>query len=112
MSIRYVRAIYDFPASRPDEVSLRKGDVARVLKDLDPNWVQGVVRRTEGVFPVTFVEPLGLPDVQEGERVFAGIENFVGGEDGDLCFGRGQCRLCTINNSSYNNNDYNDNVTK
>ena len=97
MSFRYVRAIYDFPASRPDEVPLRKGDVALVLKDLDPNWVRGVMRQTEGVFPVTFVEPLGLPEVQKGEKVFAGIEGFGGGEDGDLCFERGLCSLYIIN---------------
>lgn len=89
MVFQYTRAVYDFHASHPDEVSLQKGDVAQVIKQLDANWILGIVHGLEGAFPVNFVEPILLPPIESGQRVFAAIENFDGGETGDLCLQRG-----------------------
>lgn len=89
MAAEYVRAVYDFDASHPDEVSLRKGDVVKVTKKLDTNCMFGIVHQVEGSFPANFVEPLVIPPVEAGQRIFAAIGNFDGGETGDLHLKKG-----------------------
>ena len=53
----YVRANYDFPASRNDEIDLRRGAVYRVIAEQGP-WLLGedetATRR--GRFPTSYVE--------------------------------------------------------
>ncbi|KAI8914213.1 hypothetical protein EDD86DRAFT_187059, partial [Gorgonomyces haynaldii] len=54
---RYVRAVFDFDAENDGELSLRKGDVIQVLKEIDEGWWQG--QSTDGrtgMFPSNYVE--------------------------------------------------------
>ena len=37
---RYVKAVYDFPTTEAGEISLKVGDVVRVVKQVDSNWLQ------------------------------------------------------------------------
>jgi hypothetical protein len=52
------RAIYDYVAQRPDELSLKIGDIVNVLAKQEDSWWLGSLRGAQGVFPSTFVEQL------------------------------------------------------
>ena len=82
----YVRAVHDFQTNHPGEVTLAKGDVFKVTEVVDNNWLHGESAAKSGNFPYDFVEKIKIPIVEEGQKVFAAIENFVAGQDGDLGF--------------------------
>ena len=56
-NIRYVRALYDFEASRGDEMDLQRGAVYRVVADRG-QWLLGEndTLTCRGEFPGTYVE--------------------------------------------------------
>ena len=56
-SVRYVRALYDFEASRGDEMDLRRGAVYRVVAERG-QWLLGEndTGDCRGEFPGTYVE--------------------------------------------------------
>ncbi|WAR03204.1 DNMBP-like protein [Mya arenaria] len=85
----YVRAIHDFSTNMPAEVSLTHGDVFKVTKAVDKNWLHGTSRDREGNFPSDFVEKIQLPLIEEGQKLFAAVENFPAQQDGDLEFRKG-----------------------
>ncbi|KAL4224790.1 hypothetical protein ACF0H5_015486 [Mactra antiquata] len=89
----YVRAIHDFNTDLPGEVSLIKGEVFKVTKVIDKNWLQGKSNQKEGNFPTDFVEKLVLPLTENGQKVFAAVENFPALQDGDLEFRKGDVIL-------------------
>lgn len=86
----YVRAIHDFYTDLAGEVSLKKGDIFKVTKVIDKNWLKGENKGKEGNFPTDFVEKLQLPLTERGQKVFAATENFPAQQDGDLAFSKGQ----------------------
>lgn len=85
----YVRAIHDFQTALAGEVNLTKGDVFKVTKVIDKNWLRGTNRETEGNFPADFVEKLQLPVTERGQKVFAAAQNFTAQQDGDLQLKKG-----------------------
>lgn len=85
----YVRAVYDFQTSHPREINLKKGDIIKVNKCIDSNWLHGINRTIEGNFPSSFVEKINLPAVGHGQKVFGATENFPAQQDGDLEFRKG-----------------------
>lgn len=85
----YVKAIHDFHTDLAGEISLRKGDVFKVTKVIDKNWLQGINKDREGNFPTDFVEKLNVPIIEEGQKVFAAVENFPAQQTGDLGFNKG-----------------------
>lgn len=52
----YVRALYDFVAQNPEELSFKAGDMIILLEVLDENWMNGAVNGREGIFPCNYVE--------------------------------------------------------
>eukprot|EP01045_Picozoa_sp_COSAG04_P011339 COSAG04_NODE_729_length_10753_cov_2.112728_3_plen_148_part_00 len=56
------RAPWDFAGDKPKQLSLRAGDIVRVLKRPDNNWV--VLRKEEGgeegLAPTAYIKPLRL----------------------------------------------------
>lgn len=86
----YVKAIHDFHTDLAGEVSLTKGDVFKVTKVIDKNWLCGSSKGKEGNFPTDFVEKLHIPVTEQGQKVFAAVENFPAQQDGDLDFRKGQ----------------------
>ncbi|XP_063400235.1 dynamin-binding protein-like [Mytilus trossulus] len=85
----YVRAVYDFETQHPKEINLKKGDIIKVTKIIDGNWLHGINRNVEGNFPSSFVEKISMPVVTPGQMVFGAIENFPAQQDGDLEFRKG-----------------------
>ncbi|OWO98250.1 hypothetical protein B2J93_8170 [Marssonina coronariae] len=81
-TVSRVRALFDFHASDPDELTFRKGDVIAVLESVYKDWWMGLLRGQTGIFPLNYVEKLADPTADELQReaqmeaeVFAQIKN-------------------------------------
>ncbi|KAG0001370.1 hypothetical protein BGZ80_008550 [Entomortierella chlamydospora] len=67
---KQVRAIYDFNASAGEELSLHKGDLVRVIEEIDEGWWEGELIDSNGVrhvgmFPSNYVEEVPCDAVSE-----------------------------------------------
>ncbi|KAF9910923.1 hypothetical protein EC991_005097 [Linnemannia zychae] len=63
---RQVRALYNFDATAEGELSLRKGDIVRIIEEIDEGWWEGEFvdsngGRYEGMFPSNYVEEIEQP---------------------------------------------------
>ncbi|KAF9096233.1 hypothetical protein BGX23_011727 [Mortierella sp. AD031] len=63
---RQVRALYNFDATAEGELSLRKGDIVRIIEEIDEGWWEGELidpngGRYEGMFPSNYVEEFEQP---------------------------------------------------
>lgn len=81
-TVSRVRALFDFHATDPDELTFRKGDIIAVLESVYKDWWKGLLRGQTGIFPLNYVEKLADPTVEELQReaqmeaeVFAEIKN-------------------------------------
>ena len=81
-TISRVRALFDFQATDPDELTFRKGDTIAVLESVYKDWWKGYLRGQTGIFPLNYVEKLADPTPDELQReaqieadVFAEIKN-------------------------------------
>lgn len=81
-TVSRVRALFDFQASEPEELSFRKGDIIAVLESVFKDWWKGFLRGQTGIFPLNYVEKLADPTPEELQReaqmeqeVFAEIKN-------------------------------------
>ncbi|VDM48804.1 unnamed protein product [Toxocara canis] len=64
-------ALYPFFARNRNELSLKKGEVVRYRRTVDPNWMEGVNSRGEiGIFPKTYVQEFRDSD----ERITAELD--------------------------------------
>ena len=88
---RYVRAIFDFPSTEVGDLSFHVDDIIQVVYDVDDNWLCGKLNSSVGNFPKNFVTPLDLPEIGQGQKLFAAIMDFYSDVTGDLCFRRGEC---------------------
>jgi len=50
----FVRALYDYAADDPTNLSLRKGDIIQVLTQLDTGWWDGIIHGVRGWFPSNY----------------------------------------------------------
>ncbi|KAF9130250.1 hypothetical protein BGW39_003300 [Mortierella sp. 14UC] len=69
---RQVRALYNFDATAEGELSLRKGDIVRIIEEIDEGWWEGAFvdangGRYEGMFPSNYVEEIEQPS-ERAER--------------------------------------------
>lgn len=85
-----MRVLYDFETSKKGEITLLTGDIIQITEVVDDNWLRGRLSGTEGIFPSNFVESITLPSVQPGQKIFAGVDEFRAGQDGDLGINRGE----------------------
>lgn len=81
-TVSRVRALFDFQATDPDELTFRKGDIIAVLESVYKDWWKGFLRGQTGIFPLNYVEKLADPTPDELQReaqmeaeVFAEIKN-------------------------------------
>ncbi|XP_027132121.1 ABI family, member 3a isoform X3 [Larimichthys crocea] len=54
-----VVALYDYEASKPDDLSLTEGDVIYLTRRHDDGWCEGVLNGNSGFFPENYVQSCG-----------------------------------------------------
>ncbi|XP_061492326.1 dynamin-binding protein isoform X2 [Rhineura floridana] len=84
-----VRAVFDFCPSVSEELPLFVGDVIEVLAVIDEFWLLGKKEGVIGQFPSSFVEPVDVPALKQGEKLFVCTSNFTSQEPGSLTLQRG-----------------------
>ncbi|XP_028586448.2 dynamin-binding protein isoform X1 [Podarcis muralis] len=84
-----VRAVFDFCPSVSEELPLFVGDVIEVLAVIDEFWLLGKKEGVTGQFPSSFVEPMEVPALKQGEKLFVCTSNFTSQEPGSLSLQRG-----------------------
>jgi len=89
----YARATYDFVSEHKENVSLNAGDIILILEEVDDSWLKGKNHNKVGYVPRSYVEPLQLPRVSNGQQVFLATRPFAGEEVGDLSFDDGLYKL-------------------
>ncbi|KAK1154249.1 vinexin-like isoform X1 [Acipenser oxyrinchus oxyrinchus] len=71
--MKAARAKFDFQAQAPKELTLQKGDVVYIHRQVDANWYEGEHHGRAGIFPTSYVEiippsekptPIKTPAVQ------------------------------------------------
>lgn len=84
----YGIALYDFPLTHPDDLPFKEGDVIRLVKKINDDWMEGRIGNQQGMFPVNFIDikvPLpGVPD-----NVVTAVYPFKGEIAEDLSFDEG-----------------------
>ncbi len=50
------RAVYDFDAENPGELSFKEGDIINLKAKIDDNWYDGSLRGKSGYFPISYVD--------------------------------------------------------
>ncbi|ELK19254.1 Vinexin [Pteropus alecto] len=99
------RLKFDFQAQSPKELTLKKGDIVYIHKEVDKNWLEGEHHGRLGIFPANYVEmlpadeipkPLKPPTYQVLEYGEAVAQyNFKGDLEVELSFRKGE-RICLI----------------
>ncbi|KAG0236295.1 hypothetical protein BGW42_003707 [Actinomortierella wolfii] len=64
---KQVRALYNFEATGEGELSIQKGDVIRIIEEIDEGWWEGELVdahgvRHEGMFPSNYVEEIPITE--------------------------------------------------
>ncbi|XP_046726729.1 vinexin isoform X2 [Silurus meridionalis] len=98
--MKAARAKFDFQAQSPKELTLQKGDVVYIHRQVDGNWYEGEHHGRAGIFPTSYVEiipptekpvPIKSPSVQVleyGEAV--ALFNFNADLPVELSFRKGE----------------------
>ncbi|NWX40227.1 DNMBP protein, partial [Steatornis caripensis] len=84
-----VRAVFDFCPSVSEELPLFVGDVIEVLAVVDEFWLLGKKESVTGQFPSSFVEPVDIPPLKQGEKLYVCTSDFTSQEPGSLSLQRG-----------------------
>ncbi|XP_005373727.1 PREDICTED: vinexin isoform X3 [Chinchilla lanigera] len=99
------RLKFDFQAQSPKELTLQKGDIVYIHKEVDKNWLEGEHHGRLGIFPANYVEvlpadevpkPIKPPTYQVVEYGDAVAQyTFKGDLEVELSFRKGE-RICLI----------------
>ncbi|XP_055283680.1 vinexin [Moschus berezovskii] len=57
------RLKFDFQAQSPKELTLKKGDIVYIHKEVDKNWLEGEHHGRLGIFPANYVEVLPADEI-------------------------------------------------
>ncbi|XP_071585346.1 vinexin isoform X3 [Heliangelus exortis] len=103
--MKAARLKFDFQAESPKELTLQKGDIVYIHKEVDRNWLEGEHHGRVGIFPSNYVEilpptevpkPIKAPPIQVLEYGEAlGLYNFRGELPVELSFRKGE-RICLV----------------
>ncbi|NXD88098.1 VINEX protein, partial [Halcyon senegalensis] len=61
--MKAARLKFDFQAESPKELTLQKGDIVYIHKEVDRNWLEGEHHGRLGIFPSNYVEILPPTEV-------------------------------------------------
>ncbi|XP_020561711.1 vinexin isoform X5 [Oryzias latipes] len=98
--MKAARARFDFQAQSPKELTLQKGDIVYIRRQIDANWFEGEHHGRAGIFPTSYVEilpptekptPIRSPSIQVldyGEAV--ALYNFNADLPVELSFRKGE----------------------
>nr|XP_012998977.1 vinexin isoform X2 [Cavia porcellus] len=99
------RLKFDFQAQSPKELTLQKGDIVYIHKEVDKNWLEGEHHGRLGIFPANYVEVLPVDEVPKPIKppTYQVVEygdavaqyTFKGDLDVELSFRKGE-RICLI----------------
>ncbi|XP_062816918.1 vinexin isoform X1 [Anolis carolinensis] len=103
--MKAARLRFDFQAESPKELTLQKGDIVYIHKEVDKNWLEGEHHGRVGIFPANYIEvlspneipkPIKSPTIQVLEYGEAVAQyNFKGGLPVELAFRKGE-HICLI----------------
>nr|XP_032656772.1 vinexin isoform X6 [Chelonoidis abingdonii] len=103
--MKAARVKFDFQAESPKELTMQKGDIVYIHKEVDRNWLEGEHYGRVGIFPSNYVEilpptevpkPIKPPTVQVLEYGEALAQyNFKGDLVVELSFRKGE-RICLV----------------
>ncbi|KAM6431865.1 vinexin isoform 2-T2 [Liasis olivaceus] len=103
--MKAARLKFDFQAESPKELTLQKGDIVYIHKEVDKNWLEGEHHGRVGIFPANYVEvlppteipkPIKTPSIQVLEYGEAVAQyNFKGDLAVELSFRKGE-RICLV----------------
>ncbi|XP_053125726.1 vinexin [Hemicordylus capensis] len=103
--MKAARLKFDFQAESPKELTLQKGDIVYIHKEVDRNWLEGEHHGRVGIFPANYVEvlppteipkPIKSPTIQVLEYGEAVTQyNFKGDLPVELSFRKGE-RICLV----------------
>ena len=96
----YGRAVYDFNAQYPNELSFRKDDIIHLVKHIDSHWTMGTIGDNRGIFPTSYIDiivdcvdntfesfllrPLSTAEIPEDEGFGIVEYDFTSVEKGDV----------------------------
>ncbi|KHJ82353.1 SH3 domain protein [Oesophagostomum dentatum] len=55
-SVRTATVIFKFDAKSPRELSLNRGEIVRLKREIDANWLEGERNGQSGIFPRSYVQ--------------------------------------------------------
>uniref|UniRef100_A0A8D0L882 Sorbin and SH3 domain containing 3 n=1 Tax=Sphenodon punctatus TaxID=8508 RepID=A0A8D0L882_SPHPU len=103
--MKAARLKFDFQAESPKELTLQKGDIVYIHKEVDRNWLEGEHHGRVGIFPASYVEilppteipkPIKTPTIQVLEYGEAVAQySFKGDLAVELSFRKGE-RICLV----------------
>ncbi|XP_058050736.1 vinexin isoform X3 [Ahaetulla prasina] len=103
--MKAARLKFDFQAESPKELTLQKGDIVYIHKEVDKNWLEGEHHGRVGIFPANYVEvlppteipkPIKVPSIQVLEYGEAVAQyNFKGDLAVELSFRKGE-HICLV----------------
>ncbi|XP_014115018.1 PREDICTED: vinexin isoform X1 [Pseudopodoces humilis] len=103
--MKAARLKFSFQAESPKELTLQKGDIVYIHKEVDRNWLEGEHHGRVGIFPSNYVEilpptevpkPIKAPTLQVLEYGEAlALYNFRGDLHVELSFRKGE-RICLV----------------
>ncbi|KAF2365451.1 SH3 domain [Trinorchestia longiramus] len=102
----YAKAVYDFSAQYPNELSFRKDEIIHLLKHVDSHWTLGMIGPERGIFPTSYVNiivdcvhgpvesfllrPCSTASVPALEGWAVAEHNYVAQEQGDVSLVAGE----------------------
>nr|XP_036306238.1 vinexin isoform X1 [Pipistrellus kuhlii] len=99
------RLKFDFQAQSPKELTLKKGDIVYIHKEVDKNWLEGEHHGRLGIFPANYVEVLPADEIPKPHKppTYQVLEygeavaqyNFKGDLEVELSFRKGE-RICLM----------------
>ncbi|XP_029669828.1 SH3 domain-containing protein 19 isoform X2 [Formica exsecta] len=84
----YGIALYDFPATHPDDLALKEGDIVQLIKKINDDWLEGRIGNHQGIFPFNFID-IKIPLPGLSDNIVTALYTFVGETSDDLSFEEG-----------------------
>ena len=86
MAIGIYKCLYDFAAQLENDLTIYSGDIIKVTKQINSDWLAGIANNKAGQFPCSYVQQIlqSLPN-----KVGIVLNNFTAEQDGDLSIKKG-----------------------